>query len=74
MASARKIALTLNISLKIVFDNLHNELHYNCYLIRWVPHRSNNRHRKNRFDIANQILCILRNEQRTYFQNIYTGI
>ena len=73
MASARQISRTLNISPTTVIDKLNNELHYHCYLTRWIPHTLNDQQRKNRVDIANQMLDILRKEQRTHFQNIYTG-
>lgn len=73
LMSARQIARILNISPTTVINKLHDDLHYQCYMTRWVPHILNIQQKKNRVELANQMLDVLRKEQRTHFQNIYTG-
>lgn len=73
LLSARDIAKILGISPTTVVDRLTNELGYKNFHTKWVPHLLNNSQKKQRVDMAKEMLIILENDQRQNFVNIITG-
>lgn len=71
-ASCRNIASMVGTCGATVSQRLA-EMGYRSYLLRWIPHKLENHHKKLRFDMAKNMLKILQNLEHDHFNYIITG-